>query len=77
MSFMTILVFSWILCVTTFCIYNEYNSLLYFHNDYDLLYTIEEKHQVKLEKNQDSLTIIAYIIIIVTIILPQIPKLDL
>jgi hypothetical protein len=69
MSFMTILVFSWILFITGFCIYKEY-----FHH-HQCLYE-EVFYMIKKKEQEDFPTIIAFTAVIAAMVIPQIPQID-
>lgn len=72
MSFMTIVVFSWILFITGFCIYKEvFSSSSIFYNNYEeVFYMIKKKEQ------EDFPTIIAFTAVIAAMVIPQIPQID-
>ena len=65
MSFMTIVVFSWILFITGFCIYKEV-----FYNNYEEVFYMTKKEQ------EDFPTIIAFTAVIAAMVIPQIPQID-
>ena len=65
MSFMTIVVFSWILFIIGFCIYKEV-----FYNNYE-----EVSYMIKKEQ-EDFPTIIAFTAVIAAMVIPQIPQID-
>lgn len=68
---MTILVFSWILFITGFCIYKEVFSSSMFYNNYEeVFYIIKKKEQ------EDFPTIIAFTAVIAAMVIPQIPQID-
>ena len=77
MSFMTIMVFSWILFLIIFCIYNDLFSLSssIFHNNYDVFYMIQQQREQG-EGEKDGPTILAYTAVIAAMIIPQIPQID-
>ncbi len=74
MSFMTIVIFSWILFLIIFCIYNDLFSSSIFHKNYDVFYMIQQKQG---EGEKDGPTILAYTAVIAAMIIPQIPQIDL
>ena len=66
MSFMTIVVFSWILFIIGFCIYKE----VFYNNYEEVFYMIKKKEQ------EDFPTIIAFTAVIAAMVIPQIPQID-
>jgi hypothetical protein len=66
MSFMTIIVFSWILFIIGFCIYKE----VFYNNYEEVFYMIKKKEQ------EDFPTIIAFTAVIAAMVIPQIPQID-
>lgn len=76
MSFMTFIVFSWILFTVIYTIYGNYHSETAFENKFikntDIFYTIKQGRQ----ENDDTLTICTYMAVIAAIIIPQIPQID-
>jgi predicted RND superfamily exporter protein len=71
MSFMTFVIFSWILFLIIFTIHNQTIS---FDNNTDELFIIKETPPRK--QNDDTPTILAYIAIIAAVIIPHIPQID-
>jgi hypothetical protein len=71
---MTIVIFSWILFLIIFCIYNDLFSSSIFHKNYDVFYMIQQKQG---EGEKDGPTILAYTAVIAAMIIPQIPQIDL
>jgi hypothetical protein len=63
---MTIVVFSWILFITGFCIYKEV-----FYNNYDQVF-----YMIKKKEQEDFPTIIAFTAVIAAMVIPQIPQID-
>jgi hypothetical protein len=74
MSFMTIVIFSLILFLIIFCIYNDLFSSSIFHKNYDVFYMIQQKQG---EGEKDGPTILAYTAVVAAMIIPQIPQIDL
>ena len=72
---MTIVVFSWILFLIIFCIYNDLFSSSIFHNNYDVFYMIRQQGEQG-EGEKDGPTILAYTAVIAAMIIPQIPQID-
>ena len=71
MSFMTTVVFSWILFIIGFCIYKEvFSSSSTFYNNYDEVFYMIKKEQ------EDFPTIIAFTAVIAAMVIPQIPQID-
>lgn len=66
MSFMTIVVFSWILFIIGFCIYKEV-----FYNNYEEVFYMTKK-----KEQEDFPTIIAFTAVIAAMVIPQIPQID-
>lgn len=70
MSFMTVIIFSWILTLATFTVYD----LGSFYNNVDIFYMIKRE---KLQQDDDSGPIIfAYTAVIAAIVLPQMNQID-
>lgn len=75
---MTIVIFSWILFLIIFCIYNDLFSSSIFHKNYDVFYMIQQQQQGEQgEGEKDGPTILAYTAVIAAMIIPQIPQIDL
>ena len=71
------MVFSWILFLIIFCIYNDLFSLSssIFHNNYDIFYMIQQQRE-QCEGEKDGPTILAYTAVIAAMIIPQLPQID-
>lgn len=77
MSFMTLVVFSWIFIVSVFSINSIINSFNSINNyDYDAFYTIKQSQKYNQNQNNDCLTIFAYTAVIAGIIIPHLNQID-
>ncbi len=65
---MTLVIFSWILLLITFTIYNAFIC-----NSTDMVYIIKQGRK---EDNEDGIIIFAYTALIAAIIIPNIPQID-
>lgn len=75
MSFMTIVIFSWILFLIIFCIYNSHDasSCSTCHKNYDVFYMIQQKQG---EGEKDGPTVLAYSAVIAAMMIQQLPQID-
>lgn len=84
MSFMTTVIFLWILsCVLfliIFCIYNSHaSSSSIFHNNYDAFYIIQQQQREEEKQGKqrgDGPTVLAYTAVIAAMMIQQLPQID-
>ena len=81
MSFMTTVIFSWILFLIIFCIYNSHDasSCSTCHKNYDIFYMIQqEQREEEKQGNQsrDGPTVLAYSAVVAAMIIQQQPQID-
>jgi predicted RND superfamily exporter protein len=72
MSFMTFIIFSWILFITIFSIYD----LFLFDSDVDIFYMIKQEKQKRQQNDDISQIMFAYTAVIAAIVLPQMNQID-